>query len=345
MAKLKVGIVGFNAISVGHARAALGSGKAVVQAVADPVKSRREQGRDQFGASQVYTDYRDLIADSDTDAIVVGVFHHMHYEVTMAALKAGKHVICEKPPANTARETKEMVDLARRKGLQLTFGLQLRFMPEISVALREIGKGRLGHVYRIEMKNYRLRSPGPLKAAVRMTKGKGGAFMGIGIHMLDLAWALAGHPKPVRLVARGGTRFPSFNTVDDPKIMADDNMFTAVFFDNGAMATVDTAYASNWPEEGNGPPSMAKIVGVKAGLDIPSMRLVQGGKNAARARTLTVPKSWRKNAQQRLHENFYNAVLGREDLVIKPEHGLGLMKMIEAVYESDASNREVAIKI
>lgn len=107
--------------------------KAEVVAFCDLEESKAQAARDEFGSADAYvtTDYRDLLADESIDVIHVCSWNTTHREITVAALEAGKHVMCEKPMAVTGKDAREMAEAARRTGKKLSVGFQYRFRQDV----------------------------------------------------------------------------------------------------------------------------------------------------------------------------------------------------------------------
>jgi len=344
MAPLKVGVIGFRNNGHSHSKQIAAGPKTRLVAVADLVESRRQTAREEFGLEQVYGDYRELIDQSHCEAVVISLPVFLHCQAVLHALNAGKHVLCEKPPAVNAREARRMVSLARKKGLVLSWGLQRRFLPGMRVARREIGAGRLGSIYRINARYTVARSTLLSADAYRMRKSGGGVFFDLGVHALDMAWSLLGCPKARRAVAANHTAFPDWNAVERREDMAEDNSLAMVFFEGGAVVSVETSFCANHSDPTQHGPQL-QILGDQGGLHIPSLTFVWGGPapTSLKRRVLKAPKSWEKNATAQMHANFADAVAGRAELAIPAEQGVELMRMLDAVIKSAQQDREIRL--
>jgi predicted dehydrogenase len=342
MPPLSIAVLGLRA-GFDHARQIAECPRTKLAAVADLREDLRTRAQEELGAPETYETYEELIEKCGADAIAVALPVPLHYPAAMAALKAGKHVLSEKPPADDARQTKRLVEQAARQGLQLSWGLQVRFMPESHVARRELSKGKLGHVYRVDGKHVHARAGGVFRDRFRMLKQGGGVFMDLGVHSLDQAWSLLGFPKPTRVVAALHTAFPHWNLVEQREDMADDNAFAMVFFETGQVVTVEAAYVCNRHDaEAIGRSMM--VYGDKGGLHLPSLAFSTGHKAESRARQGKYPRRWDAPARRQMYANFADAVAGRDELLIKPEQGVELMKMVDAAIESGDTGREVKLK-
>lgn len=197
-AALRVGIVGCGGISrSAHIPAYLGCGSQVdLLAVADVVKGRAEECAREFSIPQAFSDPIEMLEQADLDAVSVCVPNKYHAPLTLAAIEAGCHVLCEKPPAMTAEEAEQMAFTAHRAGKILSYGFQYRHTPEVRTLKRFVEEGELGEVYVARVQALRRRGiPGWGVFTDRDVQG-GGPLIDIGIHVLDTAMHLMGYPEP-----------------------------------------------------------------------------------------------------------------------------------------------------
>jgi predicted dehydrogenase len=343
--KLTVGILGFRGVQQDHARQIAASKKLRLVSICDLKRELRDKARDDFGVGEIYGDYRELIRNSDVDIIVNALPVPLHLCASMDAMKAGRHVLCEKPPAKTVAEARKMVEFAAKKKLCLSWGLQRRFLPEMHAARDAAAKGRMGKLYRIEVKYTLSRSPAFLTDPLRMTRSLGGGvFFDLGVHALDLAWSLLGHPRPLRVKAVGHTAFADWNCVKNPSDMAEDNMTALFTFEGGAMAEIETCFVSQRSlQDQTGHRPHLHILGDKGGLKTPSLEFVSGGRYKANVGALKIKKQWEIHERRQMLENFADAVAGKSKLLIQPGHGVDLMRMLTATLKSADKGNEVAI--
>ena len=146
---LNVGVVGCGGIANNkHLPAMKRTGYYNIVAFCDLVEERAEKAKKEFGTedARVYTDYTELIKE-DLDAVYVLTPNSSHAPVAIAAMKAGKHVMCEKPMAKTFAEAQEMVKTAKETGKILTIGYQNRYRSDSQYLKKACANGDLGEVY------------------------------------------------------------------------------------------------------------------------------------------------------------------------------------------------------
>jgi predicted dehydrogenase len=153
--KIRLGIIGAN-IHRGwapraHLPAVVASPEFELTAVCTTNMASAEESRQKFGARLAFDDYRDMLAHPDIDAVVVSLRVPNHYEPTVAAINAGKHIYTEWPLGRTTAEAKEMAALAQAKGLRNMIGLQARANPGILYAKDLVESGYVGEVMSCNM--------------------------------------------------------------------------------------------------------------------------------------------------------------------------------------------------
>jgi predicted dehydrogenase len=163
---------------------------------------------DEFDIPHRYGSYEELVGDPDVDAIYVGTPHPMHHDNAILALEHGKHVLVEKAFTVTAAEAREVVDVARRKGLFAMEAMWTRFLPSV-VAIRElIARGELGEIVSVEADHGQWFDPDPSFRLFAPELG-GGALLDLGVYPVSFASMILGSPN--RIVALWD---PAFTGVD-----------------------------------------------------------------------------------------------------------------------------------
>ena len=191
---LKVGIIGAGSISVRHLNAYTQNPHVQVVAIADLNEALAKERAQAYNLEKCYTDYRLILEDNEIDAISIATPTFTHCNITIEALKAGKHVICEKPPALTVKETKLMVETAKETGKLLMFGFVVRFNPATALLKDYIDSGKMGPIYHAEV--MRLSRYSVLRGwFADKTKSGGGMLMDAAIHQIDQVMYLMGYPK------------------------------------------------------------------------------------------------------------------------------------------------------
>ncbi|WP_209124679.1 Gfo/Idh/MocA family protein [Alkalihalobacillus sp. BA299] len=147
MSKVKVGIIGCGSIAKHRHMPEYANNKnAEIVAVCDIVEERAQQFAEKYNAT-AYTSYEDLLKSADVDAISVCTPNYLHAPVSIAALKAGKHVLCEKPMATSREDALAMIEAAKESNKKLMIAHNQRFVPSHQKARQLIKNGEVGKIY------------------------------------------------------------------------------------------------------------------------------------------------------------------------------------------------------
>jgi predicted dehydrogenase len=341
---VRVGIMGGGWPGQAHAKGYDASGGFKIVAVADLIPARREKLQAEHRIAKVYADAKELIADKDVDAVSVCLPTFLHAPIAVAALKAGKHVICEKPPAMSAKEAKQIEAAARKAGKVVLYAVQRRFGGHEQAAKQAIAKGYAGDVYHARAGWMRTRGI-PIGTGWFTDKSRsgGGALIDLGVHALDLAWYLLGQPKPVSAFGATHSRFAEL-APKGVKFDVDDAAFALLRFEGGKSLELSTSWAMNQPPQQQG--SFCRLHGDKGAVDVytPDGAIIYrsfGPKGESKPTPLKPPKTVLHAALMR---HFRECILGKTQPIIGAAEGVQLMSMIDAIYRSSETGRSVDIK-
>jgi predicted dehydrogenase len=241
-----------------------------VVAIADPILSRAKQFKKQFGIPNVHASHEELIARTDIDLIDVCTPSNTHYDLTVAALQAGKHVLCEKPVAFDYRDTLKAAALARAKGLKTKLGFTFRYSPAMQYMRTLIDDGFVGTPFVFngyEQNSQWLDPRTPLRQVdheadqsvlqVSSLEGYGAPIMDLGHLLMGSRFSqVVGTMKnfvPERMVRATGTMMRM--NIDDADIFIGE-------YANGAIGSIQTSFVT----VGNYPGIEARVFGSKGAL-------------------------------------------------------------------------------
>ncbi len=191
--RIRMGLIGCGGISRAHARGYLQLPDLFeVIACCDERKELAEERGQQLGAKIVATDYREILARDDIDAVDICLPHHLHSEVAIAAAEAGKHVLVEKPIANTLEEADAMIEAAKKKGVILMVAHNERYMPVYRKAKELVEQGVLGRIFLARADHNQFVQIGERHWLWREETAGGGVLIGSGIHRVDILRWLVG---------------------------------------------------------------------------------------------------------------------------------------------------------
>jgi len=253
--KLKIGIIGCGGIANGKHMPSLKVLDKDVEMVAfaDIVEDRAQKAAKEYGTAdaKVYADYKELLKDSSIDVVHVLTPNRSHAEISIAALEAGKHVMCEKPMAKSAADARKMVEAAKKSGKKLTVGYQHRHKPESVYLKSVIERGDLGDIYYSKAFAIRRRGTPTWGVFLNEFEQGGGPLIDIGTHSLDLTLYLMNNYSPKMVV---GTKYKKITNPDcgnpwggwdEKQHTVEDSAFGFIVMKNGATIILETSWALN----------------------------------------------------------------------------------------------------
>lgn len=370
MAKLKIGFIGCGGIANQKHLPGMSQQTEYVDlcAFCDLIPERAEKAAKQYGTpdAKVYTDYHELLADPTIDAVHVLTPNIAHCEITIAALEAGKHVLCEKPMAATTADAKKMLEARDRTGKMLTIGYQYRHFPANQVAKKVVDDGWLGDVYYAEATYLRRRGVPTWGVFTDKSKQGGGPLIDIGTHALDTTLFLMNNYEVEYVV---GTSFEKLGTLLDPEHQGqnnwrgepdhwnnktydvEDSAVGQIKMKNGAVINLRASWAINMAEErGANNQAHVMLAGTKGGLDTFEDRVRL---NHVVANQPTI--SWVGNKVagyipgfsqgpapvSKEHDIWVKALRGEGDLFVTADQAFCVTKILDSIYYSSKYNKPV----
>ena len=196
---MKVAIIGCGTIAnAAHIPAYLKNPDAEIKYFCDILPERAQAAVEKYGCGTAVSDYHQVLADPEIEAVSVCTPNNMHARISIDALRAGKNVLCEKPAARTYAEALEMQKAQHETGKVLNIGVVNRFNDSVNLIKKYIDDGRLGEVYHVYVSFRAHRSiPGLGGAFTTKAIAGGGALIDWGVHYLDIVMYCCGDPKPV----------------------------------------------------------------------------------------------------------------------------------------------------
>ena len=244
--RLKVGIVGLN-MGRSHLRRYLECGRADVVAVCDLDEDRLTRVADEFDVPFRTTRFKDLLARKDVRAVSIATPNSLHAPMTIAALKAGKHVLCEKPPALNRRQAERMYAAAKAARRVLLINLSYRYKPEARW-LKQMADAELGNAYFARTVWHRRRGAPRRDSFTTKAVSGGGPLIDLGVHRIDLAMWLMGYPEPVRVTGATYQTFIEEYHRRGQHYDVEDLAVGMVQFANGATLLVEASFDVNGPK-------------------------------------------------------------------------------------------------
>lgn len=353
MGKLKIGVIGAGSISQYHLGGYAAHKETEIYAVCDLNEERAQQKAKEFGASKIFTDYHELLALPEIDAVSICTWNNTHAEISMAALEAGKHVLVEKPLCKTVEEALRVEEAVRKSGKILQVGFVRRYAENTQILKKFIDASDLGEIYYAKASCLRrLGNPGGWFADVE--RSGGGPLIDLGVHVIDICWYLMGKPKVVsvtgntynRLGNRSNVEHLSFYQAadyDSSKNSVEDMANALIRFDNGASLMVDVSFTLHAQKD----ELSVKLYGDKGGAELePELSIVTERHNTILNfepqidnRTFNFIGAFNNEVA-----TFAESILGTKATLSPVEDGVEMMKILCAIYESAETGKEITFK-
>ena len=346
MKKLQVGIIGAGGIAqYAHIPGYQKIEGVEVTALCDINRETLKAAAEKFGVKKTYTDYKKMLAEEKLDAVSVTTPNAHHAALTIAALKAGAHVMVEKPIAMNANEGRRMVQAARKAKRLLMVAFNQRWAASNQYLRRAVESGMLGEVYYAEAVYMRRSGIPGWGVFVDKELSGGGPLIDVGVHMLDLALFLMGHPKPTTAFGAAYTAFgkrpdwfAGMGRWDAKKFSVEDFGVGLVRFETGATLLLKASWAANIGEDQH----HVMLMGTEAGLNTSPPRVFRQDQGAL----VDVAPQRLPNVDTYAEEfvQFVKAIREGGSSPVPGEDGLMATAILDAVYESAALGAEVEVK-
>lgn len=364
MEKLKFGFIGCGGIANQKHFPALAklTDKVEMVAFCDIVPERAEKAAEEYGVAGAFVtrDYKEVLAKDEIDVIHVLTPNISHSFITVDALEAGKHVMCEKPMAINYAEAKKMLEAAKRTGKKLTIGYQNRFRADSLATYDACSKGELGEIYFAKAHAIRRRGVPTWGVFPDKEKQGGGPLIDIGTHALDLTLWYMDNYKPKTVLGSTYQKLKDnpmanmFGPWDPDSFETEDSAFGLIKMENGATIFLEAAWALNMiqPKE-----AQVTLCGTQGGAEMFGKAFADQGYvvfNQAAHNQLeeTQPSAAggifgfegasleQKDAEA---QNWVNAILHDTEPFVKPEQAIVVTQILEAIYQSAETGKVVEL--
>lgn len=351
MKPLRIAVIGCGKIATdAHIPAYTKNPDAEIACFCDIIPERAREKADACGGGAVVTDYRAALADPSIDAISICTPNDLHARIAIDAMRAGKHVLCEKPAARTYDEAVEMAAVQKETGMTLNIGVCNRFNDAVNHIKETIDRGELGEVYHV-YGSFRSHRSIPGLGGPYTTKAisGGGVLIDWGVHFLDLIMYCAGDPKPLTVsgnayskMAGEGRDYTYTSMWAGPPIeggVYDVEDFIAGFIrTEGPTISIQGAWAQNIGEN----EMYIDFLGDRAGI-----RLMYGANFKVYSfghgmLTETAPAFPVSNMYENEIGAFLRCIRSGEKLPSHIDFVLPTAKIMQGLYDSAASGREVS---
>ena len=354
---VKIGIIGCGGIANGKHMPSLKKIKnAQMVAFCDIIEERAVKAAEEYGVegAKVYTDYKELLKDKDIEVVHVCTPNRSHAFISIDAMEAGKHVMCEKPMAKTYKEAKEMLDTSERTGMKLTIGYQSRWRADSLYLKKMCEDGELGEIYYGKAIALRRRAVPTWGVFLNEYEQGGGPLIDIGTHALDLTLWMMDNYKPKMVV---GTTFEKLKNQKDSgnawgdwdpeKFTVEDAAFGFIVMENGATIMLESSWALNIrnPKE-----AITMICGTEGGADMfdgLNINFIKNGRQCILKPDLTAggvafyDGDGDEDPSVLEARAWLDAVVNDHEPRTKASQALVVTQILEAIYESAKTGKPI----
>lgn len=352
MKKIKIGIIGVGGIAESHIAAYLKNPNVELYAFCDIREDRLHEMGQKHGITRLFTDKDEMLKLSEIDAVSVCTWNSEHAPCTIAALNAGKHVLCEKPMATTVEDAIKMKEAAEKNNKLLMIGFVRRFGNDCKIVQDFNSVDYLGDIYYAKA-TYLRRNGNPGGWFGDKSRSGGGPLIDLGVHVIDFTRFVMGNHKPVsvygatfrKLYDRSNLKTPK-NYVSTSKTDHDicdvEDLATALIrFDNGAVLSIEASFSLNIKKD----QGRIEFFGTKGGAKLePDLEMYTEFNGYMADVTLDAKTSLEFNGLFENEINHYvDCLTGSTECLSPAEDGIEIMKILAAVYKSAETGHEVVL--
>lgn len=349
---MKVAIIGCGTIANNaHIPSYMNNEDAEIVYFCDIIPERAEAAVKKYACGKAVVDYKEVLADPEVEAVSVCTPNNMHATIAIDALRAGKHVLCEKPAARTYEEALEMQKVQHETGKVLNIGVVNRFNDSVNRIKDYIDNGRLGEVYQVYVSFRSHRSiPGLGGAFTTKAIAGGGALIDWGVHFLDIVMYCCGDPTPMTVSGEAFCKLgknmeeyvyesmwagpPKYDGIYDV-----DDSVTGVIRTSGPVITFNGAWAQNIGED----EMYIDFLGTKAGIRLHYGKDFEVYTTENDALISYTPKFNMRDHFQNEIDAFVRCIHTGEKLASHIDTVIITAKMMQAIYDSADSHREMVL--
>jgi predicted dehydrogenase len=352
MDKLKIGIIGTGNIACCHIDSYLKNPNVELYAFCDINEALVTKMAEKYNISRMFTDVNDLLKLDELDAVSVCTWNSAHAPCTIAALNAGKHVLCEKPMATSAADARAMQEAAERSGKLLMIGFVRRFGNDCVILKDFIDTDYLGDLYYAKA-TYLRRNGNPGGWFGDKSRSAGGPLIDLGVHVIDFVRYVMGNPKPISVYGatfqkllnrphiKGDTGYVSASKSNDDICDVEDLASALIRFDNGAVLSVEASFSLNMEKDCGS----IELFGTKAGAKLdPELKLFTEVNNYLADVKLANSTALSFNGLFDNEINHYVSCI-RDGIPCRnpAQDGVEMMRILDAIYESAKTGHEIVL--
>lgn len=341
--KLRCGVIGLG-MGRGHIQGYQTHPACEMVAVADVNAERLAKAKEELKIPEVYATAEEMLAKAKLDVVSVVTPNKFHAPLTIAAIEAGCHVLCDKPMAMNLAEAEAMKAAADKHQKTLAINFSYRFSPMSFALKQQVDAGLIGNIYFGRTVWHRRRGlPGLGGWFGQKDMSGGGPLIDLGVHRIDLALWLMGHPAPVAVSGSAYNVIAKRLAAQQKKTYTVEDLAAGIVkFDNGATLLVEASWAVNTNLNEH---MITELYGDKGGL-------VQKNKNGTYEFTAEIYTEEGGNLYTKVldradvappsaYHDFINSIIEGREPIAKASDGIKVQKILDGLYRSAAEGHEI----
>ena len=331
--RIRIAVVGTgNVAQVAHLPAYQSLPGFEVVALVDEDRIKCATLQKQYGVPRIYDDFAAMLRKEEIDAVDICTPNYLHAPMAIAALRAGRHVLCEKPIARNAAEAEKMVATAAESGKILMVAMNNRFRPDVDILRTFVRRGELGSIQLVKAGWQRIARDWRERGwSVDQKKAGGGALLDLGMPVMDLAIWIAGLKKPARVTCSAFGK--------KGKGGVEDSACAIVNFAGGSCLIVEVTWNLLEPKDH----SYLELHGTKGGAYLHPLKIHKAmhGHLVNVTPTLDRQRNYYRESYQQEIGHFLECIQKKKKPLTPGDEAVGVMKILDAMYESEAAGKEV----
>jgi predicted dehydrogenase len=349
--KIRLGIIGAGNIGNVHINVFKKLPEEIdIVAVTDSYNPLAQMRAVEHAIPKCYMTTEELINDPDIDAVVIGVPNQWHAPLAVQALKAGKHVLLEKPMAIDVPSAREIVRAQRESGKVLMIPHQMRWEWLPMQVKQQVDNGSIGHIYNAKVGWFRRKGiPGWGTWFTKREESGGGPLIDIGVHMLDLAFYFMGNAKPVSVYgstyAEFGPKKRGIGTWGTPNwngaFNVEDLATALIKMDNGSTLSLEVSWAVHMDTDSK---HFVHLMGSEGGASITGNQaklLTETFERATEVELITPDND--EGGRIRVSRHFIDCIRSGKEPTTSAMAGFTNNLILDAIYESSRTGHEVIL--
>jgi len=352
LSKVNIAIIGCGTIANNaHIPSYMNNSEVKIKYFCDIILERAQNAVDQYQCGQAVQDYREILNDKEVDAVSICTPNNCHAQISIDFLRAGKHVLCEKPAARVLEEALEMQKVQHETGKILNIGVVNRFNKGVNLIKDIIDSGELGEIYHVYVSFRAHRSiPGLGGAFTTKAISGGGVLIDWGVHYIDIVMYCLGDPQPItvsgKTFSKLGCDIANYTYADmwaGPPISNGvydvDDFVTALIRTDSSTISLNGAWAQNIGHE----ETYIDFIGDKAGIRLQYGQSFKIYSTKNGMLTETIPNFNMDNHFQNEIDSFIRSIKTNEKLPSHIDNAIITAKLMQGIYDSSEKGREVCL--